>query len=81
MAVGFAYLVRSLKYEEVFLHAYENLDEARAGIDRYFEFYNMRRPHRRVLPQAHQQGSVSYAQAGAPTHKLSVSPCTPSVAT
>ena len=36
---------RSLKYEEVFLHAYENLDEARAGIGRYFEFYNLVRPH------------------------------------
>jgi transposase InsO family protein len=36
---------RSLKYEEVFLHAYEDLDEARAGIGRYFEFYNLVRPH------------------------------------
>lgn len=36
---------RSLKYEEVFLHAYEDLDEARAGIDRYFDFYNLVRPH------------------------------------
>jgi len=36
---------RSLKYEEVFLHAYDDLDEARAGIGRYFEFYNFKRPH------------------------------------
>jgi putative transposase len=36
---------RSLKYEEVFLHAYDDLDEARAGISRYFEFYNTVRPH------------------------------------
>jgi putative transposase len=36
---------RSLKYEEVFLHAYDDLDEARAGIGRYFEFYNLVRPH------------------------------------
>lgn len=36
---------RSLKYEEVFLHAYEDLDEARAGIGRYFDFYNLVRPH------------------------------------
>jgi putative transposase len=36
---------RSLKYEEVFLHAYRDLDEARAGIGRYFEFYNLVRPH------------------------------------
>lgn len=36
---------RSLKYEEVFLHAYDDLDEARAGIGRYFDFYNFERPH------------------------------------
>jgi putative transposase len=38
-------LWRSLKYEEVYLHAYENMAEARAGIDRYFGFYNDERPH------------------------------------
>jgi putative transposase len=36
---------RSLKYEEVFLHAYEDLLEARDGIGRYFTFYNNARPH------------------------------------
>jgi putative transposase len=38
-------LWRSLKYEEVYLHAYENMAEARAGIGRYFRFYNDERPH------------------------------------
>lgn len=38
-------LWRSLKYEEIYLHAYENGDEARDGIRRYFEHYNERRPH------------------------------------
>jgi putative transposase len=28
---------RSLKYAEVFLHAHDDLDEARAGIGRHFE--------------------------------------------
>jgi putative transposase len=36
---------RSLKYEEVFLHADNDLDEARAGIGRYFDFYTFKRPH------------------------------------
>jgi putative transposase len=36
---------RSLKDEEVFMHAYDDLDEARAGIGRYFEFYNFKGPH------------------------------------
>lgn len=36
---------RSLKYEEVYLHAYEGTSEARKGIGNYIEFYNGRRPH------------------------------------
>jgi putative transposase len=38
-------LWRSLKYEEVYLHAYDDARNARQGIGRYFEFYNERRPH------------------------------------
>jgi putative transposase len=38
-------LWRSLKYEEVYLHAYESVAEARVGIGRYFEFYNRERRH------------------------------------
>ncbi|MBV9840216.1 MAG: transposase, partial [Sphingomonadaceae bacterium] len=32
-------------YEEVYLHAYASVPEARAGIGRYLEFYNAVRPH------------------------------------
>ena len=38
-------LWRSLKYEDVYLKAYTNLVEARAGIETYFRFYNTRRSH------------------------------------
>jgi putative transposase len=38
-------LWRSIKYEEVYLRAYANVPEARAGIARYLAFYNTRRPH------------------------------------
>jgi len=38
-------LWRSVKYEEVYLHAYASVPEARAGIGRYFDFYNRVRPH------------------------------------
>ena len=38
-------LWRSIKYEEVYLHAYKTVAEARAGIGRYLTFYNSRRPH------------------------------------
>jgi len=38
-------LWRSVKYEEVYLHAYDSVREARAGIARYIDFYNAGRPH------------------------------------
>ncbi len=38
-------LWRSVKYEEVYLHAYVNLVEAERQLRAYFSFYNDRRPH------------------------------------
>ena len=38
-------LWRSLKYEEVYLKAYENIPEARASIAEWIRFYNFERPH------------------------------------
>ena len=38
-------LWRSVKYEEVYLHAYDSVSGARAGIGRYLDLYNRRRPH------------------------------------
>jgi putative transposase len=38
-------LWRSVKYEEVYLRAYDSVGEARASIGRYLEFYNHKRPH------------------------------------
>jgi putative transposase len=38
-------LWRSVKYEEVYLHAYESVSAARERIGRYLELYNRRRPH------------------------------------
>jgi putative transposase len=38
-------LWRSLKYEEVYLHAYDDVAEARTGIGRYLDFYNTERAH------------------------------------
>ena len=36
---------RSIKYEEVYLHAYVSVSEARQSIGRYIDFYNTTRPH------------------------------------
>jgi len=38
-------LWRSVKYEEVYLRAYETVSDVRAGLTRYFQFFNQRRPH------------------------------------
>ena len=36
---------KSVKYEEVYLRAYDSVGEARACLGRYLDFYNRRRPH------------------------------------
>ena len=50
-------LWRSIKYEEVYLRAYDRVAEARTSISRYLAFYNGRRPHssldRRTPDQAY----------------------------
>jgi len=38
-------LWRSVKYEEVYLHQYQMVSEARNGLGKYFLFYNMERLH------------------------------------
>ena len=38
-------LWRSVKYEDIYLRAYENGREVQAGLTRYFDFYNRRRIH------------------------------------
>jgi len=38
-------LWRTVKYEEVYLHAYQDPFQARSALNKYFQFYNSRRPH------------------------------------
>ena len=38
-------LWKSVKYEEVYLHAYESVSERHQGLATYLDFYNRRRPH------------------------------------
>ncbi|MHC2760843.1 transposase InsO family protein [Bradyrhizobium liaoningense] len=38
-------LWRTVKYEEVYLRAYDSVSEARASIAKYLAFYNQGRPH------------------------------------
>jgi len=41
-------LWRSVKYEEVYLKAYDDMQEAHDGIGGYFHFYNCDRPHQKL---------------------------------
>jgi putative transposase len=61
-------LWRSLKYEEVYLYAYESLATARAGIGRYLTFYNELRPHQSLgyqTPAAFYETGIALARQNA----------------
>ena len=45
-------LWRSLKYEEVYLNAYETVAEARSGIKSWIRFYNHERRHQSLGGQS-----------------------------
>ena len=57
-------LWRSIKYEEVYLKAYQTVAEARTGINAYLEFYNRQRPHQalgyRTPAQVYQNGQNAH---------------------
>ena len=38
-------LWKSVKYEEIYLHSYDSVSIAKQALNRYFDFYNRRRPH------------------------------------
>jgi len=48
-------LWRSLKYEDIYLKAYESIPEARLGINKYFRFYNEERRHQSLDRQTPDQ--------------------------
>jgi putative transposase len=41
-------LWRSVKYEEVYLHEYNSIAQAKVGLKKYFEFYNFERHHQHL---------------------------------
>ena len=56
---------RSIKYEEVYLKAYQNGTEARKGIGAYLAFYNQERPHQ----------ALGYRSPGQVFHAVSPETC------
>ena len=59
-------LWRTVKYEEVYLKAYQDGREARVGLGNYFSFYNTERPH-----QAHRYRTPSDVYASIPVEVTS----------
>jgi len=68
-------LWRSIKYEEVYLKAYQTIAEARVGINAYLQFYNQQRPHQaldyRTPAEVYQYGQegkkLAAPEAGLPS--------------
>jgi len=64
-------LPHSLKYEEVYLHDYASLREARRGLRRYFDYYNHERLHQalgyRTPAQVHVATSAASHGGGSTT--------------
>ena len=75
-------LWRSIKYEEVYLKAYQTVAEARVGINAYLEFYNRQRPPQalgyRTPAEVYQIGQEE-KEAAAPEAGLSSGVVKPSV--
>jgi putative transposase len=59
-------LWRSLKYEEIYLNAYDDLDQARKAIETYLHFFNHRRRHQALgyqTPDAFYTGHMNLKKA------------------
>lgn len=58
-------LWRSVKYEEVYLNAYESMAEAKQSLRKYFEFYNLERKHQtlKATPDQVYYKSISLPEA------------------
>ena len=68
-------LWRSLKYEEVYLHAYATVAEAKTGIGAWLDFYNEERQHQsldyRTPRQIYDQGRWICGRSALPTGSAS----------
>jgi putative transposase len=68
-------LWRSLKYEEVYLHAYASVAEAKAGISAWLRFYNEERQHQslgyRTQRQIYEEGLWICGRSALPTGSAS----------
>jgi putative transposase len=54
-------LWKSVKYEEVYLRAYDSVSDARASLGRYLDLYNRRRPHSSLDDQTPDQAYFGHS--------------------
>jgi putative transposase len=59
-------LWRTIKYEQVYLHAYVSMNDAKMQLKEYLEFYNGKRPHQSL--DGRTPDAVYYEDAGAEKH-------------
>ena len=59
-------LWRTIKYEEVYLHAYDSIHDAKSHLGIYLKFYNIRRPHRSL--DGSTPDAVYFERAGIEKH-------------
>lgn len=63
-------LWRSLKYEEVYLHDYTSVSEARQAIGRYFDLYNQERLHQSLNYLTPKEVYLNLKRLTQPTEEL-----------
>ena len=56
-------LWRTVKYEEIYLHAYDSVREARTSIQRYLDWYNRFRPHSSLDRQTPEEAYITMLPA------------------
>ena len=59
-------LWRSLKYEDIYLHAYESMKELQEGVEKYFHFYNTERFHESLEYETPEAMHGSFVSGDAP---------------
>ncbi len=65
---SFERLWRSLKYEYVYLNAFETGSELRAGLNRWIAYYNGQRPHSRLGGRTADEVYGQIAATPSPAH-------------
>jgi len=61
-------LWRTVKYEDIYVHDYATVPALRAGLDRYFTFYNQERLHQSLGYRTPAEVHFDVAEAGANVH-------------